>query len=235
MALVWPYNQGRDPRWKALGPSTANGACFALSVQFIICTATGVNFVNWLKPPEVGPPEGGLNGEPGVGMPFYQRLAHRLVAQHQIANTVVTRMAEQARRIAEAGEHLGAVEKYRYAVELVTANSPVRPMVNTDGIAFIPLPRQRRRPMASAWAAEIAQSPGLKYISITTLTGEGSAGHGIAGIVQGGQYGIFDPNFGIFASNNAADFATDIADIFDTRYSQTHGWTITDVNFATFT
>lgn len=234
MTLRWPYSQARDPRWKVLGPSTANGACFALSVQFIICTATGVNFTKWLKPPDPGLPEGGLNGEPGVGMPFYQSLADRLLAQHQIANTVVTRMAEQARRIAEAAEHEGAVEKYRYCVELVTAGAAVRPLLDPHGIAFQPLKLSRHRSMATTWAAEIAKDPGLKYISITSLNGEGRSGHGIAGIVQGGQYGIFDPNFGIFASGNEADFATDIADIFETRYTQTHHWTITAVNFATF-
>jgi hypothetical protein len=233
MALVWEYNQGRDPRWKVLGEQTAGGACFALSVQFIICTGTGVSFTNWLKPPALKA-EGGLTGEQGVGLAFHKKLAERLLAQHEMANLVVTRMAEQRRRIAEAGEHMGAAEKYRYAVELVTANTPLRPRLGEEGLAFNKLPLKRRRSVAEAQAAALASESGLKYISIASMSGVASSGHGIAGIVHGGQYGLFDPNYGIFSSRNEADFAQDLRTLLETEYEQRHQWVITDLNFATF-
>ncbi len=232
MALAWRYNQSRDPRWRLLSPDTANGACFALSVQFIICAGTGTNFVNWLKPPELVA-EGGLSGDPGVGQVFYRTLADRMLAQREAVGIVIARMAEQSRRVAEGGE-LGSVAKYNYAVELITSQSPLRPVNNSDNLAFAPLPRKRRTSVATIWAEQIARQAGLKYISISALSGPASSGHGIAAFVQGGRYGIFDPNFGIFSSNSEADFAEDLRDVLETRYEQAHKWVITDINFATF-
>ena len=213
MALAWRYDQSRDPRWRLLSADTRNGACFALSVQFIICAGTGLNFANWLKPREVTA-EGGLTGEPGVGQPFYRLLADRMLAQRDAVNTVIGRMAEQARRIEAAGESIGAVEKYKYAVELITSHSPLRPVNNADNLAFTPLPKKRRGSVVAAWANEITQRRGLKYISISALTGPASSGHGIAAFVDGGRYGLFDPNFGIYSSNSLTDFTDDIRDVY---------------------
>ena len=232
MPLFWKYNQAQDLRWKAWGDATRNGVCFALSIQFIVCASKGTSFTAWLKPGEVGEPADGVSMLASASMPFYQTLANRLVAQNEVANTVMTRMAEQAKRVKDAGALLGAKAKYDYAVELVHTNTHLRARV-VDKLNFDMLPQNRREPITAGWADALSQHAGLKYISIGGSLGGSDFQHGIAALVKPGFFGLFDPNFGLYKADSKAGFTDDLKDVFETRYGS-RGLVVSDAQFSTF-
>jgi hypothetical protein len=234
MGYVWEYHQSGDLRWKVGGDITRAGVCFALSVQFIICTGTGRNFKTWLQPPEVPRPSGGVGEYSEGSKNFFKALADRLMAQHEIANTIIPRMAEQFRRVTVAGEG-GAKAKYDFAVELVEEQTRLKAKKDSDGLNFDILPYNRRGPMTAGWAEKLGKDNGLKYISFGGTFSGTSGYHGIAAIVTPNQWGLFDPNYGIFFAVNPAGFATDIDNLFLSEYERRFRLVLSEpAQFTTF-
>lgn len=195
MPLATTYHQSQDQRWRTHN-ATEDGVCFALSIQFILCKAKGESFDPWLVSSGPGPDAA------------------------QMLSTIIARMVEQDRRVQLANDTF-VQAKYEYAVELIEKGTGLKSKRNDFGLPFDMLNTIKYNwgQTPAIWADQLSRDKGLKYVSIVGERGGKSFTHGIAISVDSAGWGIFDPNFGIYAASDKESFAQDLDDLFEKKYT----------------
>jgi len=204
--------QARDWRWKSAGSATSDGACLALSVQWIIALATASDFFDWLGASKIATGQAPA-GEDVRTQDYTLGLAKAgepVIRIHQL-------MATQKQILGDAHIALGDVEKFKF----VAATLEEKAGLKAQGIVDI-LDSDGRSPAnLESWVKCLSEEPGYKYISIggfREVDTRPSFQHGIAAWISGtDSYKLFDPNFGEFGGLKA-NFAGDLTAILRTSY-----------------
>lgn len=202
MKMVVNYMQSRDYRWKASGPAdeppkavanpsgaigewlptaTSNGACFALSLWWMIKNSKGEDYWDWLGPPSSACPQRGFGATAsvtpthGAGKGVSQLIG--LARAGEVVAKIQATMRAQA-----AMDEMG---KFVVADRTVTAENPALRRTMPDG-GYADL------------LDEIPLTDGYYYISIGNAGFNKGKGfyHGTACAIAGDDVRYFDPNFG---------------------------------------
>lgn len=175
----WDYNQGKDKRLLAM-KETQGGACYALSMYWIVNWAKGINYLEWLSPPLEASSKG--NTTFGVGM--VQNLRKIMENQNKFLS-YQTVLGKSSRNL-----------KLGYAKIMIEGNCILR---STRRLVI------ENNASLDQIASNIADAEG--YVMLGWYKSD-FGGHACAAHVGPAEVFFFDPNFGQYWFDSKSSFKT---------------------------
>jgi hypothetical protein len=182
---TFDYVQSKDNRWD-IKKITSQGACFGLSIYWVIKGANGVDYLGWLGPPQAACSKGNKSPKMGAEMDGVVRVMQQQDKLLKICSGNESMLMHWARdRIAKSEKGGGSTSLVaQEALTLLQGATPKQIASEVDRL--------------DGWSL-------ICFWMKATGTAKGW-GHAVAARVAGGAIDFFDPNLGEYHFTDKGDF-----------------------------